>query len=92
MFKLFRMFIYLVIIAGVIIAFILWNGGEKIRWFGKKSGGIGQTIKEKSEYIGDKSDQLQEEIEDKTGIIEEKVRNVVKKAEKHGIIKREVEE
>lgn len=92
MFKLIKMFIYLVIVVGIFIAFIMWNGGEKMRWFGKKSEGIGKTIKEKSEYIGDKSDQLQEEIEDKTGIIEEKVRNVVKKAEEHGIIKREVEE
>lgn len=89
MFKLFRMFIYLVIIAGVIIAFVLWNGGEKIRWFGKKSADIGGTIKEKSEYIGDKSDQLKDKIEDKTETIEEKVKTVVEKAEKHGIIKRE---
>lgn len=89
MFKLFRMFIYLVIIAGVIIAFVLWNGGDKLRWFGKKSQEAGKTIKEKSEYVGDKSDQLREKIEDKTEVIEDKVKTVVEKAEKHGIIKRE---
>lgn len=89
MFKLFRMFIYLVIIAGVIIAFILWNGGDKIRWLGKKSEDIGRTIKEKSEYTGDKSDRLKEKIEEKKEAIEDKIKTVVEKAEEHGIIKRE---
>ena len=89
MFKLFRMFIYLIIIVGVLITFIMWNGGEKIRWFGKKSEEVGRTIKKESKIIGDKSDQLKEKIEDKTEIIEDKVKSVVEKAEKHGIIKRE---
>lgn len=91
MLKLLRMFIYLFIVAGVIIAFIMWNGGDKIRWFGKKSEGVGHTLKEKSEVVGDKSDQLKEEITDKKEFIEEKVKAVVEKAEKHGIIKREGE-
>ena len=91
MFKLLRMSIYLIIIAGVIIAFIMWNGGEKIRWFGKKSADVGKTIKEKSEYVGEKSDQLKEKLEDKKETIEEKINTVVEKAEKQGIIRREGE-
>ncbi len=89
MFRLLRMFIYLIIIAGILITFIMWNGGEKIRWFGKKSAGVGKTIKEKSEYIGEKSDHIQEKLEDKKEFIEDKVKAAVEKAEKHGIIKRE---
>lgn len=91
MFKLARMLVYLVIIAGVIIAFIMWNGGEKIRWFGKKSEEVGRTIKKESKVIGDRSDQLKEKIVDKAEVIEDKVKGVVEKAEKHGIIKREEE-
>lgn len=89
MFKIIKYLVYLSIIAGVIIAFIMWNGGDKIRWFGKKSEEIGHTVKEKSEVIGNKSDQIEEGLTDKKEFIEEKVKTVVEKAEKHGIIKRE---
>ncbi|MBI5756338.1 MAG: hypothetical protein HZA12_05370 [Nitrospirae bacterium] len=92
MFKIIKYLVYLSVIVGVIIAFIMWNGGDKIRWFGKKSEGVGHTLKEKSEVVGDKSDQLKEEITDKKALIEEKIKTVVEKAEKHGIIKREGEE
>lgn len=89
MFRILRIFIYLIIIAGVVITFIMWNGGEKIRWVGKKSEKVGKTIKDKSELVGEKSDEIKETIENKTENIEEKVKDVVEKAEKHGIIKRE---
>ena len=89
MFKIIKYLIYLSIIAGVIIAFVMWNGGDKIRWFGKKSEEIGHTVKEKSEVVGDKSDKLEEGLTEKKEFIEEKVKTVVKKAEEHGIIKRE---
>lgn len=92
MFKLIKMFIYLIIIAGVVIFFIMWNGGEKLRWFGKKSENVGKTIKEKTEYIGDKSDRIKENIEGKKEVIEGKVKTVVETAERHGIIKREKED
>ena len=91
MFKILRYLIYLSIIAGIIIAFIMWNGGDKIRWLGKKSEGVGHTLKKKSEVVGGKSDQLKEGITEKKEFIEEKVKAVVEKAEKHGIIKREGE-
>ncbi len=91
MFKIIKYLIYLSIIAGVIIAFVMWNGGDKIRWFGKKSEEIGHTVKEKSEAVGNKSDKLEEGLSEKKEFIEEKVKAVVKKAEERGIIKREQE-
>ena len=91
MFKIIKYLVYLSIIAGIIIAFVMWNGGDKIRWFGKKSEEIGHTVKEKSEVVGDKSDKLEEGLSEKKEFIEEKVKTVVKKAEEHGIIKREQE-
>lgn len=91
MFKIIKYLVYLSIIAGVIIAFVMWNGGDKIRWFGKKSEEIGHTVKEKSDVVGKKSDQLEEGFTEKKEFIEEKVKTVVKKAEEHGIIKREKE-
>ncbi len=91
MLKLIKYLIYLCIIAGIIIAFVMWNGGDKIRWFGRKSEEIGHTVKEKSEAVGKKSDNLEEGLSDKKEFIEEKVKAVVKKAEEHGIIKREEE-
>ncbi len=91
MFRLIKMFIYLIIIVSIVVVFIMWNGGEKLRWFGKKSENIGKTIKDKTEYIGDKSDRLKEDIEGKKEAIEGKVKTVVETAEKHGIIRREKE-
>ncbi|MCC6544316.1 MAG: hypothetical protein IT392_07420 [Nitrospirae bacterium] len=89
MFKIIKYLIYLTIIAGVIIAFVMWNGGDKIRWFGRKSEEIGHTVKKKSDVVGKKSDKLEEDLTEKKEFIEEKVKTVVKKAEEHGIIKRE---
>lgn len=89
MFKLLKMLIYLLIITGIIITFIMWNGGEKLRWFGRKSENAGKTIKEKTKYIGDKSDKIKENLEGKKEAIEGKVKAVVETAEKHGIIKRD---
>jgi len=89
MFKLIRIFIYLVIIAGIVVAFILWNGGDKIRWFGEQSEDVGKTIKEKSKYIGKQSDEIKEKLEEKKEVIEEKIDTVVEEAEKRGIIRRE---
>ena len=91
MFRLFRLMIYFIVIAGLIILFIMWNGGEKIRWFGKKTEEAGKTIKKKSEILGDKSDQLKDKIEDKKESIEETINTVVETAEKHGIIKKDGE-
>lgn len=91
MFKLIKMFIYLIIIVSVVVVFIMWNGGEKLRWFGKKSENVGKTIKEKTEYIGDKSDKIKENLDNKKDAIEGTVKTVVETAEKHGIIRREVE-
>ncbi len=90
-FKLIKYLIYLSIITGVIIAFVMWNGGDKIRWFGKKSEEIGHTVKKKSDIVGSKSDQLEEGLSEKKELIEDKVKTVVKKAEEHGIIKRDKE-
>jgi len=89
MFKLIRIAIYLAIIAGIVIAFILWNGGDKIRWFGEQSEDVGKTIREKSKYIGKQSDQIKEKLEDKKDVIEDKIDTVVEEAEKRGIIRRE---
>ncbi|MDD5434896.1 MAG: hypothetical protein PH343_05650 [Nitrospira sp.] len=91
MFRLIKMFIYLIIIISVVVVFIMYNGGEKLRWFGKKSEDVGKTIKEKTEYIGDKSDKIKENLDDKKEAIEGKVKTVVETAEKHGIIRREKE-
>lgn len=91
MFKIIKYLIYLTIIAGVIIAFVMWNGGDKIRWFGKKSEDIGHTVKKKSDVVGKKSDKLEEDLTEKKEYIEDTVKTVVKKAEEHGIIKREQE-
>lgn len=87
--KLIRVLIYLIIIAGVVIAFILWNGGDKIRWFGERSEDVGKTIREKSKYIGKQSDEIKEKLEEKKEVIEEKIDTVVEEAEKRGIIRRE---
>jgi len=89
MFKMIKIFIYLVILSGIVITFVLWNGGDKIRWFGKKSREVGEAIEKRSGYIGEKSDRLKKEIEGKREVIEEKVKAVVEKAERHGIVKRE---
>lgn len=89
MFKLIKMFIYLIIIVSIVVVFIMWNGGEKLRWFGKKSENVGKTIKEKTEYIGDKSDKIKENLDNKKETIEGTVKTVVETAEKHGIIRRE---
>ena len=75
MFKLLKMFIYLIIISAIVIVFIMYNGGEKLRWFGKKSENVGKTIKEN--------------LDNKKEAIEGKVKTVVETAEKHGIIRRE---
>lgn len=87
--KLIRIFIYLVIIAGIVIAFILWNGGDKIRWFGEQSEDVGKTIRDKSKYIGKQSDEIKEKLEEKKEVIEDKIDTVVEEAEKRGIIRRE---
>ncbi len=89
MFRLIKMFIYLIIIATIVIVFIMYNGGDKLRWFGKKSENVGKTIKEKTEYMGDKSDKIKKNLDNKKEAIEGTVKTVVKTAEKHGIIRRE---
>ena len=89
MFKLIRIAIYLAIIAGIVIAFILWNGGDKILWLAEQSEDVGKTIREKSKYIGKQSDQIKEKLEDKKEVIEDKIDTVVEEAEKRGIIRRE---
>ncbi len=91
MFRLTRLFFYLIILAGIFLAFVMWNGGEKIRWFGKKSEEIGRTIKEKSDEIGDKSDKIREDVLGKKRAVEETITNVVKAAESIGIIEKERE-
>jgi len=84
MFRLARLIIYLLIIGGLILVFIRWNGGDKIRWIGKKAEEIGKTVKKKTEIIGKKADQLKEDIIKK----EKSARELIEKMEALGIIKR----
>ncbi len=85
MFRLIRLFIYLVIMGGLIIAFIRWNGGNKIRWIGRKSEHVGKIVRKKTEIIGEKADQLQEKIIKK----EKSAKEMIEKMENLGIIKRD---
>ena len=78
-----------VILLILLIAFILWNGGDKLRWFGQKSAETGKAIQEKSEEVGETSDRLKKTIEEKKEVVGEKIEGVVDTAKKHGIIKRE---
>lgn len=85
MFRLIRWSFYLLIIAGIVTIFVMWNGGDKIRWIGRKSEEVGKAIREKTEAIGDKSDRVREEILEK----KEQVEDIIEKAEKIGVIVRE---
>lgn len=75
----------------LLVGLILWKGGDKIRWFGKKTAETGTAIQKKTEAIGQTSDRIKETFDDQTKSINQKIDQVVEKAEKRGILKREPE-
>ncbi len=63
MFKLLKRLICIVVIALIIFfGLALWEGGEKFRWFGRKSEKAGRIIKKESESVGEKADKIKEGV------------------------------
>ncbi|MBF0558200.1 MAG: hypothetical protein HQL08_05420 [Nitrospirae bacterium] len=54
----------LALIVFVVIAF--WSGGEKFRWFGKKTGGI---VEDTGEKLGNKADEIKGKKDQAEGVL-----------------------
>jgi Sec-independent protein translocase protein TatA len=74
-----------IILVILILAILLWSGGDKLRWFGQKTEETGKTIREKAEDL----DRLKKGIEQKKETVNKTLQGVVDTAEKRGILKRE---
>jgi len=68
----------LIITAVVFFAIALWSGGEKFRWFGKKTGSI---VEDAAEKLGNKADEIKWKKDEAAGILKQLIGLVPKKSQ-----------
>lgn len=73
-----RIVFTVVLLAGAALAVLLMFGGEGFRWFGERSGDVGESIRESSEELGERADELREDLGDKAEKLKEDVKKKVK--------------
>jgi len=90
MFRLLRkLIVYALIIIAISAAFIMWDGGKRLRQVGKRIAEFGNMIERKTESISERSERIKTEIEEKKRGVVKRLDKAIEKAKEYGIIEQD---